>query len=133
MKKVLSLISLICVVALFSVSAQENQDGKETDGTAVKVYYFHATHRCATCNAVESVSKEAIQEFYADKVSFESINREENADHPLVTKHEISGQTLLIVKGDKAVDLTNDAFFYARTKPAKLKKKIKSTIDKLGV
>jgi len=37
----------------------------------------------------------------------------------------------LILKGDKAVDLTNFAFMNARTKPEKLKAKIKDTIDKM--
>jgi len=78
---------------------------------------------------VEAVTKEAIKEYYGDKVTFESINREEEKDNPLVAKYKISGQTLLIINGDKKVDLTNNAFLNARTNPDKLKSKLKSTID----
>ncbi|MCT4602547.1 MAG: thioredoxin family protein [Marinifilum sp.] len=101
---------------------------KETEGKVV-AYYFHATRRCATCEAVEKVTKNALAEYYGDKVPFESINREKEND--LVGKYKISGQSLIIVKGDKVINLTNDAFLNARNNPDKLKSKIKTTIDKL--
>lgn len=144
MKKLISTLSIILFVGVVSVSAHccsgvtadnsttaktvcaENQKSSE-----VKAYYFHATRRCATCQAVEAVSKEAIKEYYGDKVTFESINREEDKDNPLVKKYKISGQTLLIINGDKKADLTNDAFMNARTNPDKFKSKLKSTIDSM--
>jgi len=101
----------------------------KTDG--VEVYYFHATTRCMTCQAVEAVTKDALKQYYGDQLTLKSINREEDKDNPLIKKHQISGQTLLILKGDKAVDLTTIAFMNARTKPEKLKEKIKETIDKI--
>ena len=104
-------------------------ENKETG--EVKAYYFHATHRCATCQTVEDVSKEAIKEYYGDKVTFESINRDEDKDNPLMTKYKVNGQTLLIVNGNREVDLTNDAFLNARSNPDKFKSKLKSTIDSL--
>lgn len=104
-------------------------DNNEFDG--VKAYYFHATRRCATCQAVEDISKEVINEYYADKVHFESINRDEEKDKPLINKYQVSGQTLLIVNGDKIVNLTNEAFLNARTNPEKFKDKLKSTIDSM--
>lgn len=73
-------------------------ENKETG--EVKAYYFHATRRCATCQTVEDVSKEAIKEYYGDKVTFESINRDEDKDNPLMTKYKVNGQTLLIVNGN---------------------------------
>ncbi|MFV0377902.1 MAG: nitrophenyl compound nitroreductase subunit ArsF family protein [Mangrovibacterium sp.] len=107
-----------------SVSAiQSSQAG------AVKAYYFHATRRCATCEAVESVTRQALTDYYGAKVAFECINRETDKKNPLIKKYQIKGQTLLIVDGDKVVNLTNDAFLNARTKPDKLKAKLKATID----
>ncbi|MBK5203351.1 MAG: hypothetical protein JJE45_06500 [Prolixibacteraceae bacterium] len=144
MKKLISTLSLFLLVGVISVSAQcckgatgdnsactkvtcaENQKSSE-----VKAYYFHLTRRCATCRAVEAVSKEAIKEYYGDKVTFESINIEEDKDNPLIEQYKISGQRLLIIKGDKKVDLTNEAFFNARTNPDKFKGKLKSTIDSM--
>ncbi len=144
MKYLFSSISLILFIGLFSVSAQNktNPNADNSDNTViaaseekvadqVKVYYFHATRRCATCEAVEAVSKEAITTYYGDKVSFESINREEKENNQIVEKYKISGTALLVVNGDKVEDLTNEAFLNARTKPAKLKSKLKSTIDSM--
>jgi len=43
----------------------------------------------------------------------------------------VSGQTLLIVSGDIKINITNEAFMYARSKPEKLKQVIKEKIDPL--
>lgn len=144
MKKLISTLSFILFMGVVAVSAQQSKAATaksstkstiaqaETQKTSeVKAYYFHATRRCATCEAVEAVSKEAIKEYYGNKVTFESINNEEEKNSALVSKYKISGTSLLIVNGDKTVDLTNDAFLNARTKPAKLKSKLKSTIDSM--
>ncbi len=144
MKKIISTLSVILFIGIAALSAQscfsaptdnsakekkhrvENQELSE-----VKAYYFHATRRCATCQAVETVSKEAIKEYYGDKVTFESINRDEDKNNPLMAKYKVNGQTLIIVSGDKTVDLTNDAFLNARTNPNKFKNKLKSAIDSM--
>ncbi|MDD2564115.1 MAG: nitrophenyl compound nitroreductase subunit ArsF family protein [Salinivirgaceae bacterium] len=140
MKNVLTTLALLLFLGVGSLSAQCCDKSKTTNGTdpscatkqkstAVKAYYFHATRRCATCEAVEAVTKEALKEYYGDKVVFESINREEEKENPNIKKYKINGQTLIIVKGDEIVNLTNDAFLNARTSPNKLKSKIKATID----
>lgn len=133
MKRLISTFSFMLIFGLISIFAQDKIEAKTAEqsqiAVPVKAYYFHATRRCATCEAVEAVTKEALQEYYGDKVTFESINREENKDNPLVSKYEISGQTLLIIKGDEKIDLTNEAFLNARTNPEKFKTKLKSTID----
>lgn len=102
----------------------------------ITVYYFHNTRRCATCQAVESETQKALKKLYADKmkhgeISFHSINIEEEGNEKLIEELGISGQTLLIVSGDEKVNLTNDAFMYARTKPEKLESKMKKAIDKM--
>jgi len=97
--------------------------------TDVEVYYFHSTRRCATCQAVESVTEEALKEYYGTEVSFKSVNQEEDKDNPMIKQFEINGQTLLVIKGDEVINLTNDAFLNARISPEKFKVKLKSTID----
>jgi hypothetical protein len=143
MEKIISTFSYLFIVGLIAVSAQccnnsasscsnsKITSAQGQDVTEVKVYYFHATRRCVTCQAVESVTKEALKEYYGDRIAFESINREEEKDNPNIEKYKISGQTLLIIKGSDVVNLTNDAFMNARTNPDKLKEKIKSTVDSM--
>ena len=144
MKKLISTLSFILFMGTVAVSAQQSNGATAENSTKskvtfaetqktgeVKAYYFHGNVRCVTCEAVEKVSKEAIAAYYGDKVSFESINREEEKNKTLVAKYKVSGTALLIVNGDKKVDLTNDAFLNARTKPEKLKSTLKSTIDSM--
>ncbi len=144
MKKIISTVSLLLLVGFMTVNAQccnnpkpgcdRNgscvKQGKETND--VKAYYFHGTRRCMTCQAVEDVTKEALKEYYGDKVSFSSVNSEKDSNNPMIEKYKVSGQTLLIVKGENVVNLTNFAFMNARTNPDKLKSKIKSTVDSMN-
>jgi hypothetical protein len=117
---------LFLLVAVSPIEAQT----KEKTG-AVEVYYFHGTHRCATCNAVEKVAKEALKQYYGDQISLKSINSEEDKNNPLIQKYKIAGQTLLILKGNQKEDLTTVAFMNAERSPYRLKAKIKETIDKM--
>ncbi len=100
----------------------------------VEVYYFHFTRRCMTCNNVEKVSKETVEKQYSEKVkageiSFRSINLDEKDGEAIGAKLKVEGQTLLIVSGDKRVDLTEKGFLYANNSPEKLKAEIKKAID----
>jgi len=155
MKKIVSTLIVLFIVGISSSFAQspKTNDGLSKSGkpccsktttdkkadcnaqktaqTEVMAYYFHATRRCATCEAVEKVTKETLRDTYGDKVSFLSINREEDVNKEMVDQYKINAQTLIIVKGDNIVDLTANAFLNARTNPEKLEKKIKTTVDKM--
>ncbi len=129
MKKLIIALSVIFMWSMTIITAQNTtQPQLKTD---VIVYYFHLTHRCATCQAVENIAKESLNDYYGNKVQFESINIENEKDNPLLSKYKVSGQTLLVTKGNKVINLTNQAFMNARTNPDKYKAKIKSTIDPL--
>jgi len=130
----LFLITVFALSMIISCSAQsekENKTAKVSKTDKVAVFYFHYTRRCATCNAVESVSKEAIADLYGDKVNFTSLNLEEENGEAQGKKLQISGQTLLIVAGDTKINITNEGFMNARSNPEKLKAIIKEKIDPL--
>ena len=143
MKKLTIILLIAMFAGIVSASAQccgnkvaqpTGQEGSSTVhpvSSGVQVYYFHATRRCATCQAVEAVTKEALKQYYGGKVAFQSINREEDRKNPLIEKYKVSGQTLLVVAGNKVVNLTTDAFLNARTNPDKFKAKLKSAIDSM--
>jgi hypothetical protein len=102
----------------------------------IEAYYFHNTARCVTCKTVEAEAKQDIETLYPNLVkdgdiSFTALNLEEANGKTAASKLGVSGQTLLIVKGDKKIDITNEGFLYARTNPAKLKKIIKEKVDGL--
>jgi len=102
----------------------------------IEVYYFHYSHRCKTCVAVETETKKALNELYSQKmksgkIKFTSVNMDEKFGEDLAKKMKVSGQTLLFVHADKRTNLTNDAFMFAVTNPSKLKAKVKIAVDKM--
>ncbi len=111
---------------------------KESSGKSDKiaVYYFHFSRRCMTCYAVENETKNILETLFSEdfkksKISFLSINLEEEKNKELAKKFQVSSQSLIFTKGNKKVDLTNKAFMYAVDNSDKLKEKIKSTIEEL--
>jgi thiol-disulfide isomerase/thioredoxin len=96
----------------------------------IEVFYFHYTRRCATCNAVESVAKKVVSEYDGD-VQFTGVNLDEEAGEAIGSKMEVAGQTLLIVSGDKRINLTNEGFLHALSDPEKLMLLLHEKIDGL--
>jgi len=138
MKAIKLIFLLVAAVSLSDCNAQSTQNQKSSVANTdeLQVYYFHFTKRCATCNAVETETKIALETFYADQVNegiiaFTSLNLEEEEGKIIADQLKVSGQTLLLVKGDEMVNLTNDGFMNARTKPDKFHEILKSNIDKL--
>jgi len=133
MKTINVIVLMVMALSLnLSCSSQTNEGNnaaKVSSADDVSVYYFHYTRRCATCNAVESVSKEALTEMYGNKVAFTHFNLDEEAGKAMGDKLDVSGQTLLIVAGDKHINITNEGFMNARSNPEKLKSVIKEKID----
>jgi hypothetical protein len=97
--------------------------------TKIQAYYFHNQARCVTCKTVEAEAKNDLVALYGDKVTFQSLNLEEESTQEIAKKLKVSGQTLLVVIGDKQVNLTNDGFLYAVNNPEKFKSIIKKKVD----
>jgi len=138
MKQLLSLgIALIMMLGM-SCNAQTSK--KQTSGTnvssKVEVYYFHFTRRCHTCESVEAESKKAVETLYPEQVkkgtvTFQALNLDDDSSKKIAEKLQVSGQSLLVVKGGKQVDLTDKGFMYATSSPEKLQAEIKKAIDNL--
>ena len=133
-----TLLIMFVGVSLIACNAQttENKKTENVLSEDVQVYYFHNTKRCATCNAVENETKVALEMFFEDKmkagtIDFTSLNLEEDEGKTMAETLHVSGQTLLIVKGETKLNLTNEGFMNARTNPTKFHEIIKTQIDKL--
>ena len=127
------LLSFAILMVMFSLNsnAQSNKTSNVAAPVKVEAYYFHLTSRCETCKAVEAEAKKDLQSLYGEKVSFKSINLDDASSKVLAEKLQVSGQALLVVKGSKILNLTNDGFMYARKEPAKFKAVIKEKVDPL--
>jgi hypothetical protein len=135
--KPISFVLTWAVLLLFAGMAQSQSPQAKTASTdKIEVFYFHNTSRCVTCKTVEAEAKQDIETLYPDlikqgKMSFTALNLEEEQGKMMAKKHGVSGQTLLLVRGTKKIDITNEGFLYARTNPNKLKSIIKQKVDGL--
>ncbi len=125
MKKVLLLLTF-SFIALSTMGTDKDEVSSE-----ITAYYFHNTRRCVTCKAVEDVAYNALKDLSGGKILLKSVNLEDEANKDLVNKLGAKGQALLIVKGDKKIDLTTDGFLYARTDPDKFIQKIREVVKSL--
>lgn len=129
---------MLLATTLFACNTQpkEKKEVSLEISQDIQVFYFHNTKRCETCNAVENETKVALEMFYPEQmnmgsIDFTSLNLEEEEGKTMAEALQVSGQTLLIVKGESHINLTNEGFMNARTHPTKFHEIIKTQIDKL--
>lgn len=124
MKKAVLILILFVIIPMLHVTAQNKVSG-------IEAYYFHNTRRCMTCNTVEKVARESLKELYGDAIVLKSLVFEDQNNKAIVDKYKVEGQSLFLVKGNRKIDITNDAFMNAVRRPERLREKIKSTVESL--
>lgn len=129
--------TMLAFGSITSSAADVNtQESKSTVKENIEVYYFHFTRRCVTCNAVETETKNALGALYPDQVKsgtvkFIEVNLDDKSSKSAAKKAKAQGQALIILKGDKRVDLTTQGFMYAVSNPERLKNEIKKAVDSM--
>lgn len=131
MKNLRYFIALMVFIPFVSCNAQQKKEIKASNSDKIEAYYFHFTARCITCKTVEAEAQKDIESLYGSKVPFVAINLDDESGKDLAEKLQVSGQTLLIRKGDTKINITNEGFMYARSNPEKFKSIIKEKIDGL--
>jgi hypothetical protein len=138
MKLVTLFVSILAII-ISNVSCNNQGNKKEVaqaiSTSTVNVYYFHFTRRCATCMAVEENARKAVEALYPNEVktgeySFTSLNLDEASAKEIADKLGVGGQSLMVVRGDKKIDITSAAWLAAHDSD-KMKVEIKSGIDKV--
>lgn len=112
-------------------SGEKESNTRISASGPVEVFYFHNTRRCATCNAVEDVTRTTLAEQFDQEIPFTSYNLEEEDGKKKAAELGVAGQTLLVVKGEKKINLTNEGFMYARSNPDQLKQVLAENIRPL--
>lgn len=138
MRKLFFLSIILIATIGTSCNGQTSQKSALSDSKSndVDVYYFHMTIRCVTCKTVEAEARKNIEMLYSDQVkagriSFTALNLEEATGKTMGDKLGVNSQTLLIVKGDQKINITNEGFLYAVSQPQRFTDVIKSKIDPL--
>ena len=138
MKRIILFVSIL-VMVFGGISCNNQGNRKEVAQTVttsnVNIYYFHFTRRCATCMAVEENARKAIEVLYPNEVrtgeySFTSMNLEEASTKEIADRLGVGGQSLMVVRGDKKIDITSAAWMAAHD-PEKMKSEIKAGVDKV--
>ena len=121
-----------------TIHSQKTEVAKENImvGENIEIYYFHFTRRCVTCNAIESETKIALKKYYSEElengvIQFTSLNLDNKEGKKIADELKLSGQSLLIVKGENHINLTSQGFMTARSNPEKFHEVLKSKIDEL--
>lgn len=138
MKNLIRAGFIMLVLSGLSCTAQpeKKQSLSATSTGNVEVYYFHMTTRCSTCKTIEAEARKNVEmlypeQFKAGKISFTALNLEEATGKSVGERLGINSQTLLIVKGDQKINITNEGFLYAVSKPDKFRDIIKEKVDPL--
>ncbi len=124
----------ITFLACNSQPAKKAAKEMSSSSDKIEAYYFHFTARCVTCKTIEAKAKENLELIYPAQVkqgliTFQAINLDEESSKPLAEKLGVAGQTLLIVKGDQKINITNEGFLYAVAKPEKFREVINEKVD----
>jgi hypothetical protein len=139
MKTIRFFLILALIIPIASCNAQSPGEKINTGNSSsdkIEAFYFHFTARCTTCKTIEAEAKKDLEILYPNEVkqgliTFQSLNLEEAPNKTLADKLGISGQALLLVKGDQIINLTNEGFLYAVARPDKFKEIIKERADGL--
>lgn len=132
-----SKLLLWVLIVLFGACTgnKETKNEISVEDGITRVYYFHTTRRCPTCLAIEKVTEEVLKEdVYAEtntkgNIRYESLNADDSANKELVNELQISGSSLLVLKGGTKTDLTSKAFMYALKQPNKLKAVLREALN----
>ena len=120
MKKLSALVVVVSLV-LFSCKgkAQTEKTVNEKVANKIEVIDFHSTHRCMTCNAIESSTKFTLDTYFkneieSNKITFRVVNVDDEENLKIAEKFEATGTALFlnVVKDGKEeqIDLTEFAF-----------------------
>ena len=101
MKKLSILLITAVSVVLFSCNGktQKKEEIKDKVANKVEVIDFHSTHRCMTCNAIESSTKYTLDTYFSEElknenITFQVVNVDEEENYKLAEKFEATGTAL---------------------------------------
>ena len=142
MKKIL--FALLAVFMFSSCGNNQNAKAQSTNQTAqqeyIEVLDFHGKQRCVTCLAIEKLTKEVVENEFAQqvkdgKVVFKSIDISTKEGEKIADKYEVTWSSLFVNKWkdgkEKINNMTDFGFSYAKNSPEVFKAGVKKKIDEL--
>jgi len=123
-------VVLLLLTGLWSCSRPSTKETEFAQQALVDVYFFHTRHKCETCDAIKGETTKSLEVFPADMV-FLGIYNLDQENKELAESLGIKTLTLLVVKDEVRIDLTNEAYLYARSDPEKFRQALTAAIQSL--
>jgi len=129
---------LIFGLGALTVNAQA-ENGQANQKDVVQVIDFHSTHRCMTCNAIESKTAETLNKYFKQEmddglITFQTVNVDDKDNYDMAEEFEAAGTSLFInvLKDGKStkVDLTDFAFMNATNDNNSFEQGLKEEVQK---
>ena len=132
MQKIITILTLTLIMMSCSGSSKKVEQPKQNaNSDTTEVLYFHDKQRCITCIAIENLSREVVDSIGNDRVVMKIIDISKPENQAVADKYEVSWSALILVKGDKKVDMTETGFGYAKNQPEVFKSKLSDAINKI--
>jgi len=139
MKTIKFITVLVFSFMLTSCNGQNKDKANSLDQSIskIEVIDFHSTHRCMTCNAIETNTKYTLDTFFSEelkteKITFQIVNVDEKENEMIAEKFEASGTALIlnvIKKGKETqINLTEFAFMNGNNQE-EFSKELKAKIE----
>ncbi len=118
LKAVRLLLPFLFLILFFISSTAPAADNastqKKPEATCVIAYYFHGNFRCATCRAIEQLSRESIEKNFkshikSGKLTFLVINIDKTENEHFIQDYQLVTRSLVItrVKNGKEIEWKN--------------------------
>lgn len=140
MNKLIKIITVLAIGLIFTACNGQNKKKTSVSNQSIskiEVFNFHSTHRCMTCNAIESNTKYTLQTYFSKeqkegKITNQSIDVDQKKNEKIAEKFEASGTALIlnVIKNgkEKQVNITDFAFMKGNNKEA-FSKELKAKIE----
>lgn len=96
----------------------------------VQILYFHGKQRCATCTAIERLTREVIDSIGSEKVVLRIIDIAEN--EALADRYQAEWSALILDRNGQVENLTRMGFSYAKDRPATFKARLNDAITRMS-
>jgi hypothetical protein len=106
MTRILTSLALALLLLPSWAQAAAKPAKAKAPATVVDVYYFHGNARCYSCNLLESLTKEAVEDGFAKeakagKVRFHAVNLQKQENEHYIEDFKIGSKTVVVVRSVK--------------------------------
>lgn len=129
------LLASIALLLLSCGSNTQTTDANIANDGKLHIYYFHTAKRCPTCLAIQQVTEQVLQTNYSqhlgDKIVYQAVNLSDPQNAALANTYQVAWSSLILHRDTLRIDLTQDAFAYARTEPERFQQLLNEHIQQL--